>query len=158
MSDHVDRQFLPPCSFLRAIRSERKEYANQCLKRKIRDCWQSTDHVSCRFIFFLSVVVNLFRILSIGSQLYFSPFVASQLIPFRPPGNCGHFHSVQGSLNYSDLFWAIYWSPTAFGKHIKSQEHPLLTSAVCGRKRMSELFGVYLLHVKSHAQKVNFSP
>ena len=103
MSDHVDRQFLPPCSFLRAIRSERKEYANQCLKRKIRDCWQSTDHVSCRFIFFLSVVVNLFRILSISSQLYFSPFVASQLIPFRPPGNCGHFHSVQGSLNYSFL-------------------------------------------------------
>ena len=93
MSDHVDRQFLPAAgSFLRAIRSERKEYANQCLKRKIRDCWQSTDHVSCRFIFFLSVVVNLFRILSIGSQLYFSPFVASQLTPFRPPGNCGHFH------------------------------------------------------------------
>ena len=24
MSDHVDRQFLPPCSFLRATRSERK--------------------------------------------------------------------------------------------------------------------------------------
>ena len=40
------------------------------------------DHVGCRLIF-LSVVGNFFSRF-VGSQLYFLPFVACRLTPFRP--------------------------------------------------------------------------
>ena len=42
-----------------------------------------SDHAGCRLIVFLPVVGKCFSRF-VGSQLYFSPFVASQLTPFRP--------------------------------------------------------------------------
>ena len=43
----------------------------------------TSDHVGCGLDFFLSLVGKFFPRF-IGSQFYFSPFVAGRLTPFRP--------------------------------------------------------------------------
>ena len=77
------------------------------------------DHVGCRLIF-LSVVGNVFSRF-VGSQLYFLPFVARRLTPFRL--SLSPLYGLPPLISKCEVHESLYFQIIAFSGEGKQVKH-----------------------------------